>query len=244
MTIKRKNIKQRVQHALGKYQQYDMLRAIRSILEKQIDKVTIDIDSLTTTVNTNTDNIANNLASITTLQNEFTESRVPVGGTAGQVLTKSSGTNYDYTWVDIPQGSDTVAGGVEVATLAEVQANTAIGSTGASLIATPDVLNQVYQKNDLTQNYIWVGNASNVAEEVETNNVIFGTATLVAGTVDITDAEITTGSTIIITPTITGTLTGTLRVSVNTGSITVESRDASNIIINTDTVEFNYMIKI
>jgi len=67
----------------------------------------------------------------------------------------------------------TVKGLLEVATLAEVQANTAIGSTGASLIATPDVLNQVYQKNTLTEDYIWVGNASNVTEEQLLSSIVY-----------------------------------------------------------------------
>lgn len=36
------------------------------------------------------------------------------GGTTGQILTKKSGTDYDTEWVDLPEATDTIVGGVKV----------------------------------------------------------------------------------------------------------------------------------
>ena len=69
---------------------------------------------------------------------------VPAGGTLGQVLQKVDGTDYNLQWASatVANATETVAGVVELATDAEVLAETATGGTGASLVATPANMKQ------------------------------------------------------------------------------------------------------
>jgi len=82
-------------------------------------------------------------------------------------IDEVAGIPLDFT---IPEdfrtdATETAKGVVEIATQAELEANTKIGGTGANLVANPKSLANVYQKKSLTENKIWVGNASNIAEE-------------------------------------------------------------------------------
>lgn len=72
------------------------------------------------------------------LDNNFTEleaAKIPAGGTAGQVLSKINGTDYNDQWSTLPAASETVAGVAELATQAEVDTG-----TDAERIVTPATL--------------------------------------------------------------------------------------------------------
>lgn len=63
--------------------------------------------------------------------------------------------------------SETTKGVVEIATLAELQNAIKFGGTNARLVVPADLIGQIFQKKSLTQGKIWLGNASNLAEEAD-----------------------------------------------------------------------------
>lgn len=107
---------------------------------------------------------------------------VPVGGTAGQYLNKIDGTNYNTQWSTLVLAKITDV----TATVAEVNKLSGVTTSTAQLnylnSTTSSVQSQLNSKlnNALTQNSIWVGNASNVPAELGpgTNGYVL---TMVAG---------------------------------------------------------------
>ena len=89
----------------------------------------------------------------------------------------------------------------------------------------------------LPLNNIYLGDAGSNPVATPTIQLVKGQATLVAGTVTISDVNITTSSVVTVTPTTTGTLTGILKVGApSVGSVTITST------VGTDDVTFNYHI--
>ena len=75
---------------------------------------------------------------------------VPPGGTTGQALTKISGTDYDYDWVDVPTGpnvpGDVTAGpgsGAQAASLAAVGTAQTVGDATHYPVVTTDAKGRV-----------------------------------------------------------------------------------------------------
>lgn len=96
---------------------------------------------------------------------------------------------------------------------------------------------------ELLENNVWIGDELNKPVPNPVGITIIGKATLVAGTVTIEDDLITPESIVTLSPTATGTLTGNLRFEVSQGQVIVQSRNTSNVIINTDTVTFHFNIE-
>jgi hypothetical protein len=169
---------------------------------------------------------------------------LPSGGTAGQYLRKSSGTDYDAAWdtFTISDVTDITASAAELNLLDGVTTTTAQLNFSNTLVA--DVQSQLNAKLDksLAQNYIWVGDASNLAAAVApgsngqvltingsgvptwTTPGVGGTVTSVAGSggttgMSFTGSPVTTSGTLTLTGTLVAANGGTGQTSYTTGDI-------------------------
>lgn len=78
------------------------------------------------------------LSGLTHFWNVFKSRLLPSGGSSGQVLAKSSATDYDVTWVNQSGG-----GGGDVATVAEITSLLVAAGWNVSSGASPNNLDEV-----------------------------------------------------------------------------------------------------
>jgi len=96
--------------------------------------------------------------------------------------------------------------------------------------------------NTLPENNMFVGNASNIATAIQSNNSIVREAQLVAGVFNLADVNITLNSYVFVTSTKVGIQTGLIRTLITNGNLLVYSANSLDQVMISDTVRFNLMI--